>query len=79
MPANYDGTAGDKAVVNAPGEQLVTATQQEIEFFTLTDSEGQIWSAPRQAIGNGLFRTPDDPTTSAESIHHVVTATAAGR
>lgn len=41
----------------------MTTTQGAIEYFKLTDADGHIWIAPRQALAGGNYRTPDDPTT----------------
>jgi len=44
-------------------ELLMTTNRAAIEFFKLTDADGHIWIAPRQALAGGNYRTPDDPTT----------------
>lgn len=53
----------------------MTTNRAAIEFFKLTDADGHIWIAPRQALAGGNYRTPDDPTTR-EGLPTAVTSAA---
>lgn len=53
----------------------MTSHSTSVEHFLLIDADGSHWIAPRQPIGGGLFRTPDDPTTRAQPINIAFDAT----
>lgn len=38
------------------------------EEFEILGSDGCVWRAFRQHLGNGVYRTPDDPTTLEDLI-----------
>jgi hypothetical protein len=50
-------------------ERNMTSHSTPVEYFLLLDADGSRWNAPRQPIGGGLFRMPDDPTTRAQPIN----------
>lgn len=45
--------------------------------FTIVDADGVQWSAMREPLGNGIFRTPDDPTTLEDLITRQISDTRA--
>lgn len=34
-----------------------------LEEFVILGSEGEVWRALRQPLGDGIYRTPDDPSS----------------
>jgi len=48
-------------------DELELSTAGLVDYFVVSDGDGERWLAPRQSLGNGIFRTPDDPTESGVS------------
>jgi hypothetical protein len=43
-------------------------TKHSIDYFVITDNDGQAWRAPRELLYGSIYRTPDDPTPLIEVI-----------